>query len=501
VRIYISCSEDDLPFARELVDGLSRHFSPAAVAAHTIYNPLDDPELAGKDEGAVMAAREAKLGESNFIVLLLSPSALRSPGVVRDLEQVRQMRLKYPNKFFLTVLLQPVTLDDDLAKLRSIDATSHSLDEVAEEVAYYTTWRLIQSGGDVQFIPPAGARRPPAAPAPPPAAPPSLPPDPGWAPPVSRGAPGGAPPPAPASAPPPAPRAEPGAPPATPAAPRSTDTLQFSAYHPNTVAVETWHTLLVYTYVAEALAQIQADATTFTELGSAPTIAQGQSARAVARGVELTIEPHMEGVTFTPASDAFVWREDWHRSLFRFSGAGTLAGHEQRGWIDIYAGPMVPIARIDVTFPFHEARPQHSASSAPRGLIVTSNIYDAVFISYSHRDGEAFRQACEEYHRFGITTYTDEQLEAGAQYERELSKMIAEAKIFHLLWSPNSAGSLECRKEWLSALRREPSERFIKPWYWKKPLAPLPDEFVQHRISFKYEPLKRSLWKPTTWFK
>jgi hypothetical protein len=200
---------------------------------------------------------------------------------------VRQMRLKYPNKFYLTVLLQPVTLDDDLAKLRSIDATSRSLDEVAAEIVYYTTWRLIQSGGSIRFVPPPAAPRapapdavPPSAP-PPPAAPPSLPPDPGWVPPpVSRGAPGGAPPPAPASAPPlPAPRAEPEAPPATPAAPRSTDTLQFSAYHPNTVAVETWHTLLVYTYVAEALAQIQADATTFTELGSAPTIAQGQPAR------------------------------------------------------------------------------------------------------------------------------------------------------------------------------------------------------------------------------
>src|SRR5258706_309235 len=385
----MSSSEEDLPVARALVDGLGRHFSPAAAAGHTIYNPLDDPELAGKDEGAVMAAREAKLAESNFIVLLLSPSALRSPGVVRDLEHVRQMRLKYLNKFYLTVLLQPVTPDDHLAKLRSIDPTSPSLDEVAAEVAYYTTWRLIQSGGDVQFIPPAGARRPPAPAAPPPA-PPSLPPDPGWAPPVSRGAPGGAPPPAPASAPPPAPRAEPGAPPAATAAPRSTDTLQFSAYHPNT---------------------------------------------------------------------------------------------------------------LDVPFPFHDARPQHSPASAPRGLIVTSNIYDAVFISYSHRDGEAFRQACEEYRRFGITTYTDELLEAGAQYERELSKMIAEAKIFHLLWSPNSAGPFEGRKGGLPALRGEPKGGFIKPWYWKKPLPPLPDEFVQHRISFKYEPLKRSLWKPQTWFK
>ena len=46
------------------------------------------------------------------------------------------------------------------------------------------------------------------------------------------------------------------------AAPSAGDasTLQFSAYHPNTVAVGVWHTLIVYTYLAEALAQIQADA-------------------------------------------------------------------------------------------------------------------------------------------------------------------------------------------------------------------------------------------------
>src|SRR5260370_19632253 len=108
----MSSSEEDLPVARALVDGLGRHFSPAAAAGHTIYNPLDDPELAGKDEGAVMAVREAKLAESNFIVLLLSPSALRSPGVERDLEHVREILSSYPNKFYLTALLPPTTLDD-----------------------------------------------------------------------------------------------------------------------------------------------------------------------------------------------------------------------------------------------------------------------------------------------------------------------------------------------------------------------------------------------------
>jgi hypothetical protein len=78
--------------------------------------------------------------------------------------------------------------------------------------------------------------------------------------------------------------------------------------------------------------------------------------------------------------------------------------------------------------------------------------------------------------------------------------MIEAANVFHLLWSPHSARSLECRKEWLAALRREPSERFIKPWYWKQPLDPPPSELVEQRISFKYEPLRRSLWRPATWF-
>jgi TIR domain len=161
---------------------------------------------------------------------------------------------------------------------------------------------------------------------------------------------------------------------------------------------------------------------------------------------------------------------------------------------------MAPVARIDLTFPFHDDHGRQLAAQPPRGMIVSSNLYDAVFISYSHRDGEAFRQACDEYVRFGVTVYTDEQLEAGAHYEQELSQRIAEANVFHLLWSPHSAASVECRKEWVAASQREPNERFIKPWFWRKPLSAPPDEFVQHRISFKYEPLRRNLWRPATWF-
>lgn len=501
MKIYISAAREDLTIARQIADLLPRYLTDADGGDggdSAIFLPSDDDE------------REARLAESQFIALLLSPAALRSPGVQRDIEQMRRLRAEDALKFFITVVLQPVSLDEDLAQLRSVDAVARPIEEVAEEVAYYATWRPRFTGARIYFAPPPPPTRSApitGAPAP---QPPAAEPLPEWDDEdfgAVRGSPFPPPLPAPPPAPAPQPQSQPGQPDlpkqargATTETPSDARTLQFSAYYPNTIAVETWNTLLVYTYVAEALAQIQADAGTFSELGSAPAIAKGESTRAVARGAELTIEPHMEGVTFSPARDSFVWREDWRRSLFRFSGAATLAGHEQRGWIDIYAGPMVPIARIDFRFPFRAGGEQQLATNPPRGMMITSNIHDAVFISYSHRDREAFRQACDEYRRFGVTIYNDEQLAAGVNYERELARMIVEANVFHLLWSPRSAGSPECRKEWLLALQREPTERFIKPWFWKQPLSPPPTEFVHYRISFKYEPLKRSLWRPETWF-
>jgi hypothetical protein len=527
MRIYISCAREDLPLAQQLAELVAHHPSVSSAGDTTIYNPLDDPDLSGKDEHDVEAMRRAKMAESDFIIFLLSQAAMSSSAVWFDIEQARLLRNAGAVKLFLTVPLSPFDFDEPLSSFLSVSGVQRRIEDIADDVARYTTWRPRQTGGRIVYAPPYlsppsdrpddtyvgpyAPPRPPAETPPPPQT--TLPP----APPAPEGTYGNAPA-APAQGLPPGQtppygQAYPSQPPSPPAprkrgdestatrgAPPSTATLQFSAYHPNGMAVETWTTLLVYTYIAEVLAQVQADAATFTELGSAPTIAQGQATRAVARGVELTIEPHVEGVTFSPASDTFVWRDDWRRSLFRFSGTATLAGTEQSGWIDIYAHPMVPIARIDLTFRFHEARLAQLAASRPRGMIITSNIYDSVFISYSHRDTEAFRQACDEYRRFGITIYTDKQLEAGAQYEHELSRMIAAAKVFHLLWSGHSAASPECRKEWLSALKREPTERFIKPWFWKQPLTPPPSEFTQHRISFKYEPLKRSLWRPTSWF-
>ena len=55
-------------------------------------------------------------------------------------------------------------------------------------------------------------------------------------------------------------------------------------------------------------------------------MAKGQASRQVEKGVELTVEPHMEGVTFSPERESFIWRGDWRRTLFRFSGGPRRRG-------------------------------------------------------------------------------------------------------------------------------------------------------------------------------
>ena len=85
------------------------------------------------------------------------------------------------------------------------------------------------------------------------------------------------------------------------------ETLQFTAYHPGATPVEAPQTLLVYSHIAAQADTVQNDAGTFTELGSMPKVEKGVAQRKVPRNVEITVEPHVEGVTFSPTRDQ--WSE------------------------------------------------------------------------------------------------------------------------------------------------------------------------------------------------
>jgi len=488
------------------------------------------------------------------VLAFISPEALNSPAISSVLEACAA-RSDNP---LLLVIMRPVELPPFLATLPSLNAETLSPQQIAQflfELLNEFADRSAAYPGDADdgvVLPPvrgvdelpsdkpapeitapsAGAssndwweieeerewEEPPSAPPPPapkpapeqpaaqPPAPPSsapipqqLPVQPAPPPPVLGGVP------LPSAPPPGSIAGEVGPPITTPPrrsgdrAPQPVETLQFTAYHPNEAPVETPQTLLVYAHLGQHVQQVQRDAGTFTELGSAPATAQGAAQRKIPRNIEITVEPHVEGVVFSPTQDSFIWRGEWHRSLFRYTGASALAEMAQRGRIDIYAERISPICTIEVAFSFHTGIPS-TALVVPHGINVTANVFDRVFISYSHSDQEAMRQARETYEKLGITAYHDDLLKAGENYEQRLAEMIRAANIFHLLWSDASARSPEVRKEWALALSANNAEQFIRPWYWQRPFVAPPPEMQARKISFRYEHLRRRLFNPATWF-
>ena len=524
-------------------------FADACISAAQIYDP--SITFDARDSAGAFALDTSMLAHYTKALAFISPEALNSAAIVRILEACAA---RSDNQLLL-VIMRPVELPPFLAAQESLNAETLSPRQVAERLFELLNRFVDRSAAypddaDGIAIPPVRGidELPSDKPPPPPPVvdapsagssssdwwgiveereweePPSAPPPPPPAAPAPAPAPEqptAQPPAPPPSFPPPAPGGVPfpSAPPAgsiagevgqpitTPPGPSSdrapqaqpTETLQFTAYYPNEAPVETSQTLLVYAHLGQHLQQVQRDAGTFTELGSAPATAQGAAQRKIPRNIEITVEPHMEGVTFSPAQDSFIWRGEWHRSLFRYTGGSALAGTAQRGRIDIYADRISPICTIEVTFSFHTGIPS-TALVVPHGINVTSNVFDRVFISYSHSDQEAMRQARETYEKLGIIAYHDDLLNAGDNYEQRLGEMIRAANIFHLLWSEAAARSSEVRKEWMLALAANTTAQFIRPWYWQRPFVPPPPELQARKISFRYEHLRRRLLNPATWF-
>jgi hypothetical protein len=508
------------------------------------FNLLDDSQTATVDLGT--------LTQYDRLIVLLAPEFLsaftHAEGPAQRIltyyaslwdggrRQIVPVILRPVGKLEFVELPRPIEAESlYAAQLADLFAREHLLDGLPDDGRPDTqyVWEDIRVGG---LLPP------PPPPAYPPEEPPSVAEVPlagapaydwptsederGWVEPPSAPPPPPAPTPEqpaaqPRAAPPPAPPTAPGAvsPPSAPSgsvaervgapiftppwrsrdrAPQPIETLQFTAYHSNDVAVETSQTVLLYTHLGQQVQQVQQDAGTFAELGSAPATALGTARRKIPRNIEITVEPHMEGVSFSPAQDSFIWRGEWHRSLFRYVGTSALAGTVQQGRIDVYADRISPICTVAVAFSFHAGIPA-KALSVPHGINVTSNIFDRVFISYSHRDQEAMRQARKTYEKLGITAYHDDLLQAGENYEQRLAKMIRASNIFHLLWSDASARSPEVRKELLLALSANNIEQFIRPWYWQRTFVPPPPELEARKISFRYEHLRRRLFSPGTW--
>jgi hypothetical protein len=265
--------------------------------------------------------------------------------------------------------------------------------------------------------------------------------------------------------------------------------IQFTAYHPKEVRPETWYALLAYAHLPAALAAVQADSR--TRLGpEAGNAGQGrsQATRTIARGAEMVVVPELPGCRFNPPRASFLWLEDWHRAEFRVQATpeqpGFALGQAVKGRVAFYVGPVL-VAEVPIWTHFREGA-DASAVDQP-DTRVTTDPYQRIFLSYSHKDALIVQQVERAYTVLGLQSLRDVHvLRSGEEWHPALLRHIAQADIFQLYWSNNAKHSTYVEHEWRHALTQtRPS--FIRPLYWEQPMPDPPPELAA--IHFAYFPL------------
>jgi len=257
--------------------------------------------------------------------------------------------------------------------------------------------------------------------------------------------------------------------------------LQFTAFHPRAVPVETWNTLLVYAYIESALQAIRADAYKFKDqLGPDPFKADAWASHPLTRGTQITIVPIFQGVTFNPERIAFAWVKDWHRAIFSFNADKRWAGVVGSGEIIVFAGPLI-IASLKISLRFGELSFQYNHNQEE----VSAFRYRKIFTSYSHIDMPIVFAIRKAYEAIGDDSFLDiENLRSGQNWNAALLRMIDNSDIFQLFWSDNSAQSQYVYQECQYALQHYKYDGFIRPVYWKRPMRPPPVELSHLHFAY-----------------
>lgn len=262
--------------------------------------------------------------------------------------------------------------------------------------------------------------------------------------------------------------------------PTAAEQVSFTAYHPKEGNVGTWYPLLVYIHTPSALSTVRQDVLRYSDQLRVPKETTNTSTSQLSRGMEITIVPSCEAITFNPERITLKWMEDYQRAEFRFSAADALLDDAAKGRIDFFVGPLI-VGSLKFAMLFQDGEAQPDLDREENGEMYRK---DAIFVSYSHKDTkivEAFKLVHEAT---GYDVLIDIQnLRSGEQWNPALMRMIDQADIFQLFWSPNSSQSEYCEQEWQHALKRN-KEGFIRPVYWQLPLPEPPEELSKFHFQF-----------------
>jgi hypothetical protein len=280
-----------------------------------------------------------------------------------------------------------------------------------------------------------------------------------------------------------------------PSAPEPAAHIQFTAYHPKEVRLETWYTLLAYAHLPEALAAVQSDSRTRLgpEAGNAGE-GRSQTTQTIARGAEMVVVPELPGCRFNPPRASFLWVEDWHRTEFRMQATPDLPdfvlGQAVNGRVAFYVGPVL-VAEVPI-WAHVRAEADVSAADLP-DTQVTTDLYQRIFLSYSHQDALVVQQVERAYTVLGMQSLRDvHALRSGEEWHPALLRHIEQADLFQLYWSNNAKHSTYVEHEWrLALIQTRPS--FIRPLYWEQPMPDPPPELAA--IHFAYFPLDQPCTK------
>jgi hypothetical protein len=264
------------------------------------------------------------------------------------------------------------------------------------------------------------------------------------------------------------------------------DKVQFTSYYPTELKPEQWYTMLAYVHVERAKDAVHEDSK--IRLGEQPKDyrkGQGRATQTIARGTEIVAVPELPGCRFNPAKASVRWLEDWHRIEFRMQPSEALPGFvldtAVNGRLSFYVGSILV---ADIKLWAHLSDDARCENEEPPKPGYTSNPYQAVFVSYSHKDSQIVQALEKSYLGIGLKYLRDVHvLRSGEQWKPALLKKIDEADIFQLYWSTNAKKSPYVKQEWRRALELK-RESFIRPMYWERPMPPPPRELAS--IYFYY---------------
>ncbi|MBI4860819.1 MAG: TIR domain-containing protein [Candidatus Riflebacteria bacterium] len=266
------------------------------------------------------------------------------------------------------------------------------------------------------------------------------------------------------------------------------DNVEFAAYHHKVIPPLQWCTLVASAHLGEKRPGAPVDERSPADAARANAgrilgqdgerlVAGGQqevtlpSGQAIPQGGAITFVPVMDGVSFNPPRQGFLWTEDEHTVSFRMRADAALAGRVARGRVTVFLGALIV---ADIPLRVQVEQPEPALREPQEQTVTCAARYRRIFASYASDD----RPIVEQFERYAAALgdqYLRECRDArsGAPGDRVLS-LIDRADVFQLFWSRNAMASAAVRREWEYALSRG-REGFIRPVYWEEPLPRLPD--------------------------